>query len=452
MNDRLAPHNQEAEEAVLGAVLLDNAILAELTDIKADAFYILRHAWLWQAMQALHERGEGIDNLSLSSEMATRGQLEDIGGNAFITHLINACPSALYAVDTYAPILKRKSLRRQLLSVASRIANDATSPELDEEEMLHNSEKLIFEIAANQRPDKGEWIGAIAAKVMDGVIERLENPDLPGGVPTGFSEIDEITNGLQDTDLLILAARPGMGKSSLAMNIAVNAAKQGIPVAFFSLEMSKEQLVQRIIAAETGINSAAIKSGRLNEQQTHLFLAALDRVSRLPIFIDDDPSWNIISLKSECRRLVASEGVGLIVVDYLQLLEGKRGGSNPENRVQEVSFISRHLKIIAKELKVPVLALSQLSRALEARADKRPMLSDLRESGSIEQDADIVMFIYRDDMYNENSERPNQADILFAKHRNGSTGVATLHFNKALTLFSNLKHEIIHTNEAVYRG
>lgn len=442
-SERLAPHSREAEEAVLGAILLNNDAMIDLRFLNAESFYILRHSWIWQAMEKIQQRGEVIDNLTLMEELRHAKRLDDVGNSSYISHLINNTPTSLYA-EVYGRIVERAAIRRKLLNAASLVANYSTSGEMDIEEVLTLSEKAVLSVTATERRQRGAWAFDVVSDVYDLVIAQMDNNEPVGGIPSGFKVIDDLTNGWQSSDLIVIAARPAMGKSALALNMAVNAAKRGVPVAFFSLEMGREQLIQRLIASETGINVSAIRTGRLEPEQLPLFMKATDTISRLPLFIDDDPTWNVVSLKAECRRLVASEGVGLIVVDYLQLLDGKKGGSNPENRVQEISFITRHLKVIAKELKVPLIALSQLSRDVERRADKRPVLSDLRESGSIEQDADVVAFIYRDDYYNDQSDAPNQAEIIFAKHRNGPTDTVKLHFNRTLTQFSDSRREVYH--------
>lgn len=438
MNNKFAPHSDEAEPAVLGAILLDPATLAEVRRIlKPDMFFYLKHQWIYQAMLAL---GEATDIITLRQKLIDLGKFEEVGGDFYLNGLVIGVVNSFYAVH-YAQIIKEYATRRAIISAATQAVNIAADAALEIGDVITQSETAMLNVTSTEREKRGAWVMDVVSDVYDLVIDRLENKEAVGGVPSRLTAIDNITNGWQKSDLVILAARPAMGKSALALLAAVNAAKEGIPTAFFSLEMSKEQLVQRLIAMETGINVTSIRTGRLTESEVPLFMQATDTISHLPLFIDDDPSWNVINFKSECRRLVVNEGVGLIVADYLQLMSGKGGGSNPENRVQEISFISRHLKVTARELNIPIIALSQLSRNLESRADKRPILSDLRESGSIEQDADIVMFIYRDDMYNDDSEYPNQAEIIFAKHRNGATGTARLHFNKALTKFGNLKTE-----------
>jgi replicative DNA helicase len=439
-SERLAPHSVEAEEAVLGAILLNPDVMLELsTFLDQESFYILRHSWIWQAMERIIERNETIDNLSLMEELRNQGHLDEVGGGAYISHLINNTPTSLHA-EVYGHIVERAAVRRRLLNAASQIANYSTSPELDIDDVVNNSEAAIFAATEKQMRKSLIPIHYAVGDFYDRIEYLYQHKDERLGVPTGFTDLDDILGGMQKSDLIILAARPGMGKTSFKLNVALNAARKGARVAVFSLEMGNDQLVQRLISSETGINSHSLRIGKLDEHEWGLFVQASGNLANLPIFLDDTPSLTPIQLRTKCRRLHREYGLDLIVLDYLQLMSSGKSGLG-ENRVQEISYISRHLKELARELKVPLLAGAQLSRAVEQRGDKHPLLSDLRESGSIEQDADIVMFIYRDDMYNEASERPNQADIIIAKHRNGPTGTISLHFNKSLTKFSNLKYE-----------
>lgn len=588
----LAPHSVEAEEAVLGAILLNPDVMLELaTFLDAESFFILRNSWVWEAMARLMERNDVIDYLTVTDELRNQDRLEEIGGSAYITYLINNTPTHLHA-DAYGRVVERAAIRRRLLGVASEIAQYATSADADVDEVINRSESALF--AATERNMKREitLIRDAVSDYFDQIEFLYENQDERLGVPTGFNDLDGLLGGLQKSDLLILAARPGMGKTSFKLNVALNASRLGARVAIFSLEMGNDQIVQRFISSETGINTQDLRLGRLDDEDWGLFVEASGKLAKIPIFLDDTPALTPIQLRTKCRRIHREYGLDLVIVDYLQLMSSGRG--RIENRVQEISYISRHLKELARELKVPLLAGAQLSRAVEQRGDKRPLLSDLRESGcltgdtlitladteslipirdlvgqsdfsiwahnettqklekasvsnafstgvkpvyrmttrsgrsiratanhkfltingwkrldelvfyeelvvpainlnlhdapnaqnvyedsiisiepdgeeevfdltvpklhnfvanniivhnSIEQDADIVMFIYRDDVYNENSERPNVADIIVAKHRNGPTGSISLHWNSSLTKFGNLKHEHVDVSD-----
>ncbi len=434
--DRMVPHSVEAEEAVLGSILINPDALLEVSSfLQAEDFFIERNAWVWEAIQRVNQRNEQIDHVTIAEELRHIGHLDEIGGAAYLTYLINNTPSSIYA-ETYGRIVERAALRRRMLEAASKIAKVAHSEDIDINEVLDQSEASIF--AVTERRLKKELIPINTAvfnyyKRLEYLYEHQEDSL---GVPTGFTDLDNLLGGLQKSDLIIVAGRPGMGKTSWMLSTALNAARAGASAAIFSLEMSTEQIVQRLISAETGINSHELRRGQLDERQWALFVEATDRLSSLRIFLDDTPALTPIQLRAKCRRLYSEHGLDLVLVDYLQLMNSGSGGQ--ENRVQEISFISRNLKQIARELNVPVLAAAQLSRAVEQRQDKRPQLSDLRESGSIEQDADVVMFIYRDEVYNPASEHINEADIIVAKHRNGPTGSVALYFRKELTQFGNL--------------
>ncbi len=436
-NERLVPANVEAEQAVLGSILIDpDAILKVAPTLRPTDFYLEKHRWIYEAALDLHERRQPADFVTLCDELERRGQLDEVGGPAYITELINAVPTAIH-IEHYAGIVERTSVLRRLISAAGQIAQLAYEDKGEADEIVDRAEEIIFGVSER-------WVRrdlAPISRIMKDVTDRIEYLALHQGelmgVPTGFRLLDRLLGGLQKSDLIILAARPSVGKTALALNIAVNAAKRyGQRVAFFSLEMSGEQLVQRLLAAETGIDQQRLRLGQINEEEWPLLLEAAQVLSNTLLFIDDTPALSAMELRTKARRVHAEHGLDLIIVDYLQLM---RGDVRSENRVQEISYISRALKGLARELNVPVLALSQLSRAVEARTDKRPVLSDLRESGSIEQDADIVMFIYREEMYDEDTERQNIADIIVAKHRNGPTGVVSLYFKKELTKFLELE-------------
>ncbi len=436
--DRVAPNSTEAEEAVLGSILINPEAMLEVASfLQPSDFFIVRNQWVYEAICAVQERGEAIDNLTVIQELQSRNQLESIGGSAYITRLINNTPTHIHA-ETYGRIVERAAIRRRLLSAAGEIAQVALEENAEIGDVIDHAESTLF--AVTERRQRREMIPIqIAASEYFDRIEFLYNhQDEPLGLPTGFTDLDHLLGGLQRSDLCIVAARPGVGKTSFMLSIALNAARQGAGrIAIYSMEMSTEQLIQRLISAETNINSQKLRLGNLDEFEWGKFVEATGRLSNLSLFMDDTPAMSVPQMRTKSRRLYREHGLDLVIVDYLQLMSG--GVSRNENRVQEISAISRGLKELARELNVPVLAAAQLSRAVEQRADKRPQLSDLRESGSIEQDADIVMFIYRDDMYDENSERQNQADIIVAKHRNGPTGVITLFFRKEITQFTNMQ-------------
>ena len=431
--ERLPPQNTEAEEAVLGALLIDpEAIIRVATILRVEDFYREKHGWIYDAIQALHERREPIDFLTVCDELERREQLNDVGGPAFITSLINAVPTSIHA-EHYARIVERAGTRRRLLEAAGQIGALAYQEADDVEEVVDRAEQILFGVSERRISRELVPIKQILSEYYDRIEYLTRHQDELLGIPTGFTDLDKILGGLQKSDMVILAARPSVGKTSLALTIAHNAARKfSQRVAFFSLEMSSEQVVQRIISAETGIDSQRLRRGRLNDDEWGRFMKAYSELAGILFFIDDSPGLSALEMRTKARRLKSEFGVDLLVVDYLQLM---RGDFRSENRVQEISSISRALKALARELNVPVLALSQLSRGVESRTDKRPILSDLRESGALEQDADVVIFIYRDEMYNEATERPNIADVIIAKQRNGPTGSVALYFKKELAQF-----------------
>jgi replicative DNA helicase len=614
---KLAPNSQAFEEAVLGSILIAPEVLPEVLSIlKAEDFYFLSNRYVWEAILDTQDHGSQIDNLTVVDELRRRtesdgfSRLDKIGGPAFITYLINNTPSYIN-VETYARAVERLSVRRRLLNAASQIAKAALADDKELEEVINEAEKSLFGVTEQRLRQDIVPMTIAVREYVQRMEELYANRDEPTGVPTGFSDLDKLLGGMQRSDLIIIAARPGVGKTSFMLSIALNAARarqENTRVAIFSLEMGREQLLQRFFSAETGINSQLLRLGDLEEHQWDRFFEATGRLDRLQIYVDDTPAITVMDMRTKCRRLKQEHGLDLIIVDYLQLMGS---GIRNENRVQEISFISRGLKELARELKVPLLTAAQLSRAVEQRSDKRPQLSDLRESGclagetliplpdegtarpirdlvgqrgfrvlsfnpdtqqlepqvvshafatgvkpvyelstrlgnviratanhpfltlrgwvrldalsvgdqlavalvpaentvvvhsvvahgaaladtplespvmsttwdaiisirpdgvtevydltvpeshnfvangmvvhnSIEQDADIVMFIYRDDMYNENTERPNQADIIVAKHRNGPTGVITLGFVKELTQFRNIQKQNINLGD-----
>lgn len=440
MADVLPPHSVEAEEAVLGSLLIDpSATPRIMAFLKAADFFIVKNGWIYQAILTV---GDKADLLTVSAELARNNLFEEIGGETYLAQLTTSVPTALN-VEAYAHLVENFALRRRMIHAASDIARLAYDQTIEVDQVIQKSEATVFGVTDTRASGQMSPI----RKVVDVFYERIEflhdHQDEPLGIPTGYPDIDKMTGGLQKGDLIIIAARPGVGKTSLMNNIGYQAAfKHRQRVAIFTLEMSNEQLVQRFVASETGIDSQRLRVGDLSGDEWGMITKVCMQMSDLYIFLDDTPSLSPLDLRVKSRRIYQEFGLDLIIVDYLQLMQGE-GNMRSDNRVQEISYISRALKSIARELKVPLIAGSQLSRLVEQRSDKRPMLSDLRESGSIEQDSDIVMFIYRDEIYNPDTEHKNIAEINVAKNRNGPTGKASLFFDKHLTSFRNLTRDKI---------
>lgn len=432
MPDRTVPQNIEAEEAVLGALLIDpEAIFRVLSFLRADHFYLRKHRWIYEAIVALHERREPLDFLTLTTELEQREHLEAIGGSAYVSQLINSVPSAIN-IESYAHMVEETSIRRNLLDTASDIAKYAYDEERSINEVVDRSERSLFAISQKRASRDLRPVQEVVESYYSWVENLYEHRGEVMGVPSGFRDLDKLLGGFQRSDLLILAARPGVGKTSLMLTLALKAAERGRTTAIFSLEMSAEQLVQRMVSGLSRVDAQRLRLGNLLDDDWPRFTEAIGHLAELPIFIDDTPALTPIQLRTKCRRLHSEHGMDIVFVDYLQLMTS---GSRIENRVQEVSYLSRSLKALAREMDVPVMTASQLSRAVEKRQDKHPVLSDLRESGSIEQDADVVMFIYRDELYHEDTELKNIAEVMVAKHRSGPTGSIQLFFNKRLTQF-----------------
>ena len=433
------PVNVEAEEAVLGALLIDpNAILRVAPRLRPEDFYVERHAWVYQAILSLQERNEAIDVLTLAEQLRREGRLDEVGGLGFLAALASRVPTSIH-VEYYADLVERTALLRRLIEAAREIAQMAYRGEGDVSEIIDQAEQLIFAINSEREHRDLRHLGGVMSAVLDHLEEVQASGEEILGVPTGLRDLDALLGGLQKSDLIILAARPGVGKTSLALTIALNAVLQYHKhVAFFSLEMSAEQLALRLLSMLSGIDAQRLRLGKLDDRAWQQLLEAAALLAETDFYIDDTPSATVMEVRSKARRLHAEARIDLIIVDYLQLMQG---GLRSENRVQEISHISRSLKALAREMNVPVLALSQLSRGVEQRQNKRPILSDLRESGSLEQDADVVMFLYRDDYYNEDSPKRNIAEIRVAKHRHGPTDNIETFFDKAHTRFSDLEHQ-----------
>ncbi len=428
--DRMPPQNQEAEVSVLGSILLDKDAIIKVADILiAEDFYNDSYKIIYEHMLWLYEHHQPIDIVTLTNRLEERKQLEEIGGATLLSQLANAVPSAAHVVN-YAKIVADKALLRRLITTANEVVGMAYNEVDNPNEILDKAEQKIFNVSEKHFKGTFTPLKNILTESFDKIDELHKDKDSLRGVPTGFKNLDNILAGLQSSDFIVIAGRPSVGKTAFSLGIAHNVAvKSQIPVAIFSLEMSKEQLVDRLLASEAGIDSWKLRTGNLDDNDFLKINHAYGALSEAPLFIDDSSIVNVLEMRTKARRLQAEHGLGLIIIDYLQLMSGGTGYSS-ENRVQEVSAISRSLKSLARELNVPVIALSQLSRAVEARPSKIPMLSDLRESGSIEQDADVVMFVYREEIYDEDTERKNITDILVRKHRNGPIGQTELFFNK----------------------
>jgi replicative DNA helicase len=432
---RVPPQNIEAEQSVLGSMLLEKeAILSASEILKGEDFYKESHKKIFEVIIDLYDKNEPVDLITVSEELRKRNALEEIGGITYITALANSVPTAAN-VAYHAKIVKDKSIMRKLIHVSTKLVSMGYEEGRDVEEVLDEAERMIFEIAQRRSMEGFASIRDVVIETFDMIEQLYKNKGRMTGVPTGFLDLDEMTSGFQPSDLIIIAARPSMGKTSFALNIAQYAAiREKVPVAIFSLEMSKEQLVQRMLCAEAHIDSHKLRTGNLDEDDWPKLARAMGPLSEAPIYIDDTPGINIMEMRAKARRLKAEKGLGLILIDYLQLMQGR---GNSENRQQEISEISRSLKALARELRVPVVALSQLSRAPEMRQDHRPILSDLRESGSQEQDSDLVAFLYRDEYYHPDTDKKNIAEVIIAKQRNGPTGVIELVWLDKYTKFAN---------------
>jgi replicative DNA helicase len=433
--EQLPPRNVEAEQALLGSVLLDRDVIGLAVGIVgADDFFDIRNGAIFRAMAALFERHVHIDYVTLIDELDRQGGLDEAGGIVYVSELLGAVPTPVHA-EQYAQIVADAAFMRRIISAAGRIAELGFQQQYSPDEVLERCEQLIMDAARGRTLQGFEQLSVVLREYINQLSIRREADALDAGIPTGFTDLDRLlVGGLQRSDLVIVAARPGMGKTSLALAFSMNAAlRQKARVAIFSLEMSKGQLAGRLLAMHSGIDNTRLRSARLSDIEQRRLGLSLGELAEAEIYIDDTPGLNVTALRAKAKRLTNDVAVDVIIVDHLQLMSGGRGG---ENRVQEMSEISRQLKGLARELHVPVVAISQLSRAVESRSPKIPILSDLRESGSIEQDADVVMFVYRDDYYNrEDSEKPGVADLIIGKHRNGPTGQVALMFDGRTTRF-----------------
>lgn len=421
---KIPPHNTEAEQSVLGSMLLDQeAVIVAQEILKVQDFYKNAHKEIYESVCNVALRREPVDLVTLSEDLRNRGILEEVGGILYLTSLSSSVPVAAN-VKHYAEIVEKKATLRNLIKASEEIIGLGHSTEIDIDEVIEQAEKSIFDLSQNRHSEALTPIDKLLSSTFDQIEKLYENKGGIRGLSTGFTDVDRKLNGLNKTDLILVAARPAMGKSAFAMNLAQNiAVRAGGSVAIFSLEMSKEQLMLRMIAAESMVDLTKIQNGNLNEKEWISIANAIAPLSQSNVYFDDTPGISVMEMKSKCRRLKLEKGLDVVLVDYLQLMQGDK---RAENRQQEISAISRNLKMLAKELDCPVIALSQLSRAPELRSDRRPILSDLRESGAIEQDADIVMFLYRDEYYHADSEQKNIAELIVAKHRHGETGTISL--------------------------
>lgn len=439
MIDRVPPQNVEAEQSVLGAMMIEREAISKVVELlRPEDFYREAHRLIFNAMLELFNKNDAVDLVTVVEVLRRDEKLEGAGGIAYVSALANSVPTAAN-VMYHARIVEEKALLRQLITTATEVAGMGYEANEEVTVIMDKAEKMILEVANRKAGKEFASIKNIIFDVFDKVSELYSSKGGITGLSTGFKDLDKLTSGLQASDLILIAARPSMGKTAFVLNIAQNVAiKEKQAVAFFSLEMSKEQLVQRMLCAEAPIDAQRLRIGELENNDWDKLVRAADRLAAAPIFIDDTAGITVMEMRSKARRLKIEHNLQLIIIDYLQLMQGSSGSSRNENRQQEISEISRSLKALARELKVPVIALSQLSRGVESRQVKKPMLSDLRESGSLEQDADIVAFLYREDYYDPETENKNITDVIVAKHRNGPVDSVQLFFHKQFTKFSDL--------------
>lgn len=434
---RIPPQNIEAEQAVLGSMILDKEAIATVSEIvRGEDFYRNDHREIFEAIISLYEFDKPVDLVTLIESLKTRNTLDTVGGVEYLTYIAAGVPTTTN-VKYYATIVEEKSMLRKLIKSSNEIISMGYDANEEVSYIVDSAEKKIFDLI-QKKDSKGIYeINEVLIESINKIEELYNAKNKITGVPSGFKDLDYKTTGFNPSELIIIAARPAMGKTAFALNIAQHAAiSTKTPIAIFNLEMSKEQLVNRMLCSEACVDSQRVRTGELDDEDWTKIARAIGPLSEAPIYIDDTPGISVMEIRAKCRRLKLKKGLGLVVIDYLQLMEGK---SKSENRQQEISDISRSLKIMAKELNVPVIALSQLSRSVETRSDHKPMLSDLRESGAIEQDADVVMFLYREDYYNPETDKKNIAEVILAKNRNGATGSAELVWIGKYTKFANLE-------------
>ncbi len=437
---RILPHSIEAEQSVIGSMLMDrDAVTVAIEELSIDDFYSKQHALLFEVMSELYNEGKAMDLVLIQDRLKSKNVAPEVSNLEFIKEIITTVPTSAN-IKYYASIVKEKAVMRRLIKLNESIANDCYVGSEKLDDILSRTEKDVFELLQSKDSKDIRPIEEIARNVLERIEAASRTREVVTGVPTGFIDLDYKTSGLQPSDLVLIAARPSMGKTAFVLNIVQHIAmKKDLPCMIFSLEMSSEQLIQRMIAMETSIDSQKLRTGNLNDTDWDLLIRGVVAVSDSKIIIDDTPGISITELRSKCRKVKLEKGLSIIIIDYLQLMTGSSKRS--ENRQQEISEISRSLKALAREMQAPVVALSQLSRACETRPDHRPMLSDLRESGAIEQDADIVMFLYRDDYYHKDTEHPNEAEVIIAKQRNGPIGTVNLMWKPETTRFVNMSRQ-----------
>ena len=434
--NRIPPHNLDAEQSVLGAMLESRDAIANVVEIlHPEDFYKPAHTEIYDAIISLHMQGTAPDAITVAEELARRDKLDYIGGRAYILGLIEAYPTAA-AAPHYARIVEEHAVLRRLISAGNEVQELGFSLPEDVAGAVDTAEEIIYKVGDRRLHDDTQHVRPLLTQAMIDLETLYERGESVTGVSSGFPDLDEMTSGWQPSNLVILAARPAMGKSSLMNDFALNAAmNHNVPVVIFSLEMSRQEIVKRFIASTAKVDAQKLNKGTFREEDWSRLAGAVGRLAEVPIFIDDSPNITLMEMRAKCRRLKAKHGLGMVIIDYLQLMQSPR---KSENRQQEVSEISRHLKIMAKELQMPVICASQLNRGVEYRSEKRPLLADLRESGSVEQDADMVMFIYRDEVYNPDTESKGEAELIIGKHRNGPTGTIRLAFMNQYTKFASI--------------
>ena len=434
---KILPHSLEAEQSVIGSMLLDREAITFATEIiNSEDFYQKHLGAIFNGMVELYNNNQPVDLITLQNKLNENGILEQIGGIKYLTEIASSVPTSAH-IKYYANIVKEKAILRRLIKASEQIATDCFQNKDKLEDILDTAEKRIFNLIQNRNTGEFVSVREIILKTLDNIEKAHRNQGKVTGTPSGFTDLDYKTAGLQPSDLVLIAARPSMGKTAFALNVAQHVAiRENIPIAIFSLEMSKDQLVNRLLCSEAMIDAQKVRTGNLDESDWEKIAESSGVIAKAPIYIDDTPGISVSEMRAKCRKLKLEKGLGLILIDYLQLMSGN---GKTESRQQEISEISRSLKALAREMQAPVVALSQLSRACEARADHRPMLSDLRESGAIEQDADVVMFLYRDEYYNPDTEAKNQAELIIAKQRNGPTGTINLVWLGQFTKFANME-------------
>jgi replicative DNA helicase len=442
---KVPPHSLEAEQAVLASVLLNNDLMNDVVEIlRADDFYQGAHRMLFSTMVDLYERGRAIDQLTLAESLNARGVANEVGGLSYLSELIHNIPTTANVAD-YARLVKEKSILRSMIAVAQQITNSAFQGVGEVDDFLDKTEQAIFAIAEEKIKPSYYSMAEMGKEAMREIEKLYEKKEMITGVPSGFRDLDRLTAGFQKADMVVIAARPGMGKTAFSLNVALHAAlRHGLPVAIFSLEMSRQQLALRMICSDARVDFQRLRTGYLAQDEINRIVASVGKLSEAPIYCDDSGALTALELRAKARRLKKDKGIGMVVVDYLQLMRGVSTRGSADNRVQEISEISRSLKALAKEINVPVLAISQLNRGVESRTDKRPQMADLRESGAIEQDSDLILFIYREEMYakaNTPEEKKGKAEIIIGKQRNGPMGVVDLAFLSRYTRFEDLARD-----------